>query len=256
MTFHLYKRGRAIGVFAQNIPFFSPVLPSDIRTGLFNAIWNISIIPTTTSKIQFTLDNGVTWFDLTPTPLIANEETVVNITCDGDDEFNLRCPDVAGVTLYRAVVSIAPVDFQQKPLGSGTALKVDICPVNCNVPVDIQNQPIQVSGSVSLTSLDLILASITNVAKAINVKWFTTDIPPVGLIAGQGIESAIHFAINTRAKIQYSLDGAVTWVGLNNGFSIEPDVGNVYTIPMIFGDTLNFRADKALTVIFARVVQS
>lgn len=256
MTFHLYKRGKAIGVFAQNAVFFTPVLPSDIRTGLFNAVWNITIIPLTSSKVEFTLDNGVTWFPLTPSALIANEETVVNLTCDGDDEFNLRCPDVAGITLYRAVVSIAPVDFQQKPLGSGAVAKVDICPVNCNVPVDIQNQPISVSGTVSLTSLDLILDSITNVAKAINVEWFTPDIPPTGLVAGQGIDSAIHFAINTRAKIQYTLDGGTVWVALNNGFNIEPDVGNVYTIPMIFGDTLNFRADKALTVTFARVVQS
>src|SRR3990172_9915709 len=234
MTWHLYKRGKANGVFAQNAVFFPAFLPSDIRTGLFNAIWNISIIPLTTSSLEYTLDNGTTWFPLTPNPLVANEETVVNITCDGDDEFNLRCPDVAGVNIYRAIISIAPVDYQQKPLSSGAVQDVNICPVNCDVPVDIQNQPIAVSGTVSLTSLDLLLDSITNLAKAINVEWFTPDIPPFGLVAGQGVDANIHFAINTRAKIQYTLDGGTVWVGLNNGFNIEPDVGNVYTIPMLF----------------------
>jgi len=259
MTFHLYKRGLADQqTFAQNIVFFSPALDADIRQSLFNAIWNVSILPTTPATIEFTLDDGANWFPLTNSPLPANQESVFNITADGNDKFNLRCTDAGGCTIYRAVVSIAPLDIQRRlvDLTSGGALPVDICPVNCDVPVVIQNTPVPVSGTVSLTSLDLILDTIFNQAVAINAEWFTPDIPPTGLVAGQGIQAQIHFAISLRAKISYTIDGGTTWVELNNGFNIEPNTGNVYTIPLIFGDTLNFRSDKALTVIFARVTQS
>ena len=249
MAFHLYKRGKVSGVFAQNIVLFVPSLLSDIRTGLFNAIWNISIIPTTASNLEYTLDDGVTWFPLTSGVIPANKETICNILCDGDDVFNIRCPDVAGCTIYRLVVSIAPVDFQQRELalGSGGAIPVNICPVECAVPV---------SGTVSLTTLSTVLSTIFNLARIANQEWFASDISLSGLIAGQGATAEIHFAVTPRRKIEYTLDSGTTWVTLNNDLNVEADSGQVFTIPMIFGDLLNFRSAQALTVIFARVVQT
>jgi len=161
MAFHLYSRGRALGVYLQNAPIFPTNLIPDIREG-FNAIWNISIITTTTSIFEYTIDGGVTFFPLGTAT--ANEELVANIKADNKDSFNLRITDVGGGTVFRIIVSIAPEDIQRSkselatdvnivspiPLPvslSGQPISVDICPVTCTVPVDIQNQPITVSQS-------------------------------------------------------------------------------------------------------------
>ena len=145
MAFHLYSRGRASGVYLQNAPIFPTNLIPDIREG-FDAIWNISIITTTTSVFEYSIDGGVTYFPLGTAT--ANQELTMNVKADDKDSFNLRITDVAGATVFRIVVSIAPEDIMRalQPLKVqiNEPLKVDICPVNCDVPVDIQNQPISV----------------------------------------------------------------------------------------------------------------
>lgn len=161
MAYHLYSRGRASGVYLQNAPIFPTNLDPDIRVG-YDAIWNVSIITTTTSIFEYSIDGGVTFFPLGTAT--ANQELVANIKADVKDLFNLRITDVAGGTVFRINVSIAPEDIQRSkselatdvnivspiPLPvtlTGQPVSVDICPVNCDVPVDIQNQPITVTQS-------------------------------------------------------------------------------------------------------------
>ena len=108
MAFHLYSRGRATGVYLENSPIFPTNLPSDIRWG-FDAIWNVSIITTTTLTFEYTIDGGVTYFPLGTTT--ANQELIANIKADDKDSFNLRIINVAGGTVFRILVSIAPEDI-------------------------------------------------------------------------------------------------------------------------------------------------
>jgi hypothetical protein len=114
VAWHLYARGTASGVYLQNVPFFPTNLPADIRWG-FNGIWNIGITPTgTDATIEYTTDGGTTWFPLSANAFPAGKETICNILAEDKELFNLRCTDVGGCTIYRALVSIAPQDLIER----------------------------------------------------------------------------------------------------------------------------------------------
>ncbi len=140
MAFHLYSRGRATGVYLQNAPIFPTNLIPDIREG-FDAIWNVSIITTTTATFEYSIDGGTTFFPLGTAT--ASQELIANIKADNNDSFNLRITDVAGGTVFRIIVSIAPEDIIRAlmPLEVKIKepLKVDICPVTCEIDVDINS---------------------------------------------------------------------------------------------------------------------
>ena len=113
MTWSLYSRGSAKGLYHKDVRFFPTFLDADLRWGI-DAIWNISIILNTTSKLEFTIDGGITWFDLNPAgPIPAFDERTFNIKAGDKDSFNLRTPDSVPVDVYRALVSIDPEDIMR-----------------------------------------------------------------------------------------------------------------------------------------------
>jgi len=234
MTFHLYKRGKVNGVFAQDAVFFTPVLPSDIRTGLFNAIWNISIISLTASNFEYTLDNGVTWFPLSAGALTPNKESIYNVLCDGDDEFNLRCPDVGGCNLYRAVVSIAPVDFQQR----------------FDLPDPLPVTVVNPAG----TPIGTTILSLTNSAYVANADVSGVDLTPTGTVVGDAVIFRILWSASAIGVLKITLD-STNYVELNNGANLRAESAHLFDVVVSHGDLFNLQFDKNATLRFVRVIQ-
>ncbi len=239
MAWHLYARGTASGVYLQNVPFFPTNLPADIRWG-FNGIWNVSIITTTSATLEFTLDGGVTWFALTPTSITANQERIVNIKAEDKELFNLRCTDVAGCTLYRGLVSIAPQDIQRDIFN----------PVNVVVPDPL---PI-VADSVKQTVRPLLFQrddfSVGDAEDVID----TGDITPTGLVAGQSCVFEVHVSMNgDKSNFEYTLDGT-NYAPFLDRKDLKDFAGFVFEVPVAFGDTFNCRPEKKADFFFFRLV--
>ena len=141
MAFHLYSRGSARGIYLQNVILFPTFLGADLRWG-FDAIWNVAITLNTSANVEYTTDGGVTWFDINQGKAIpALDERTFNIKAGDKDLFNLRTIDVAGLDVYRALISIAPQDIMRPrsdiDVNIQTPLPVDICPVNCPIDVNV-----------------------------------------------------------------------------------------------------------------------
>lgn len=141
MAFHLYSRGSASGIYLQNVILFPTFLGADIRWG-FDAIWNVAITLNVSANVEYTTDGGVTWFDINQGKAIpALDERTFNIKAGDKDLFNLRTIGVAGLDLYRALISIAPQDIMRPrsdiDVNLPDPLPVDICPVNCPIDVNV-----------------------------------------------------------------------------------------------------------------------
>lgn len=217
MAFHLYSRGKAVGVYLPLAPIFPTNLPPDIRWG-FDAIWNVSIITTNTAEFEYTLDGGTTWFPLLTVP--ANSEVICNIKADDKDSFNLRT--TGGADVFRIVVSIAPEDIQRRgstatardqvdicpvtctvpvELINPIPLPVDICPVNCVIDVDIQNQPIEVTWPSALpVDICPVSCDLPIINGSISPLLVSVANPP-GTPIGKSILSETNFAITANTDI-------------------------------------------------------
>lgn len=261
MAFHLYKRGSTSGVFLQNAEFFTPPgLPADIRSSLFNAIWSISIIPTTTSNFEYTVDGGLTFFPLSSKPLPAGVEAICNVTTEGIDTLNIRCPDAAGCTVYRVIVSIAPQDIQRRAIeitGGVAALPVDICPVLCDVPIingSVSPLLVSVGAPPVGTPNGVIILSLTNAAVLANTDISVADLSPAGTSAGDAVIFRIEWAADGVGVLSMTLD-STNFVEYNNGANLRSDSLHLFDSVVEDGDLFNLRFNKAVTIRFLRVIQ-
>ncbi|MCK5600942.1 hypothetical protein KAR91_03675, partial [Candidatus Pacearchaeota archaeon] len=219
MTWHLYGRGNAAGVYLQNVPFFPTNLPADLRWQI-HGIWNVTVLATTSATIEYTLDGGVTWFPLDTQPIPANDERVFNIKAADKELFNLRCIDVGGCTIYRVLVSMAPEDLMRPRSDidvnvSPIPLPVDICPVNCPIdvniiggiadplPVLITGQPITVTWP---SALPVDICPVTCDVPIVNGSVTPLDVtiadgPPVGTPVGVTIANETNLVILANTDI-------------------------------------------------------
>lgn len=259
MAFHLYSRGKAVGPYLTLAPIFPTNLLPDIRWG-FDAIWNISIITTNPSVFEYTIDGGVTFFPLITTT--ANTETIVNIKADDKDSFNLRT--IGGATVFRILVSIAPEDIQRSKSEVATdvniispiPLPVDICPVNCDVPI--------INGSVSPllvtianppgTPIGRIILSLTNSVISSNTDLGVADLPPIGTSVGDAVIYRILWSAQATGKLSFTLD-STNFVDFNNSQLILREAGNLFDVVVEHADAFNLQFDKNTTIRFLRVVQ-
>jgi len=261
MAFHLYSRGKASGVYLPLAPIFPTNLPPDIRWG-FDAIWNISIITTDSGVFEYSLDGGVTFFPLITT--VANTEVICNIKADDKDSFNLRT--TGGATVFRILVSIAPEDIQRRTVTGGVAnqveivaplpLPVDICPVNCDVPViNGSVSPLQVSvANPQGTPVGLIILSLTNSAITSNTDLAVADLPPVGTSPGDAVIYRILWSASGTGKLSFTLD-STNFVDFNNSALILREAGSLFDVVVEDGDAFNLQFDRNATIRFLRVVQ-
>ena len=238
MAFHLYSRGSAKGAYLQNAIFFPTYLSADIRWG-FDAIWNVSITLNTTAVIEYTLDGGVTWFEIAPTTISADQERIVNIKAGDKDLFNLRTPDAGGVDVYRALISIAPQDIQRDIFN----------PVNVVVPDPL---PI-IFDSVKQTTRPLLFQR-DNFSVSAGVDVIDTgDITP-GLSAGQSCVYEVHVSMDgDKSNFEYTLDG-VNFAPFLDRKDLKDFAGFVFEVPVAFGDSFNCRPEKDADFLFFRVV--
>ncbi len=254
MAFHLYSRGKASGVYLPLAPIFPTNLPPDIRWG-FDAIWNISIITTDSGVFEYSLDGGVTFFPLITT--VANTEVICNIKADDKDSFNLRT--TGGATVFRILVSIAPEDIQRRAgesAGFPIPLPVNICPVNCDVPViNGSVSPLQVSiANPQGTPVGLIILSLTNSAITSNTDIAVADLPPVGTSPGDAVIYRILWSASGTGKLSFTLD-STNFVDFNNSALILREAGSLFDVVVEDGDAFNLQFDRNTTIRFLRVVQ-
>ncbi len=248
MAFHLYSRGRASGVYLQNAPIFPTNLIPDIREG-FDAIWNVSIITTTTATFEYTIDGGTTFFPLGTAN--ANVELIANIKADDNDSFNLRITDVAGGTVFRIIVSIAPEDIIRALMPA----KVDICPILCDVPVingSISPLKVNIENPVG-TPIGGTLVSLTNTAITKDTDIFTA-FTPTGTSVGDAVMFRIQWSAEDKGKLSYTLNNS-DFVDLNDGTEIDKDSSHIFDVMIDDPDSFTLRFDKNTTIIFLRIVQ-
>lgn len=96
--------------------------------------------------------------------------------------------------------------------------------------------------------------SVTNLVRIANQEWFASDIlptPPDDF----GSVLILVFAFDKRAIIQVTLDSGATWQSLNNNLKVEAETFNSFEIQVLNIDQVNFRADTAGTLRFARVLE-
>lgn len=264
MAFHLYKRGSATGTFAQNVPFFTPALSADLRN-LFNGIWTVAILPTTTSSFEYSTDGGVTFFPLTTTPLPASQETICNFLAEGTDLFQLRCPDVAGCTLFRVVISLAPQDIQRR-LGAGGAagdvtiiaplpLPVDICPVTCDVPV-INGSVTPLDVNVTNTTgqpVGATIVNLTNAAVTGNTNIFAA-LSPTGTSVGDSVMFRILWCAIDGGILRFTLNDS-DFCAFNDQNALKEDSAHLFDVVVDHDDDFTLQFEKSTTVTFLRVIQ-
>ncbi len=254
MAFHLYSRGKATGVYLPLAPIFPTNLGPDIRWG-FDAIWNISIITTTASTFEYTLDGGVTFFPLITT--VANVEVICNIKADDKDSFNIRT--TGGATVFRILVSIAPEDIQRRAgesTGFPIPLPVNICPVNCDIPViNGSVSPLQVSvANPQGTPVGIIILSLTNSAITSNTDISVADLPPVGTSPGDAVIYRILWSASNAGRLSFTLD-STNFVDFNNSQLIIREAGTLFDVVVEDGDSFNLQFSANTTIRFLRVVQ-
>ncbi len=263
MAWHLYARGSASGVYLQNAPLFPTNLPADIRWG-FDAIWNVSIISTTQAIFEFTVDGGVTWFPLNPiagvnSAIPADDERTFNIKATDKELFNLRCTDVAGCTLYRVLVSIAPQDIMRPrsdlDINVPNPLPVDICPVSCDVPIVNGTTPLIVSnGSPVGTPAGATILNISNTAILANTDISVTDLSPTGTSVGDSVIFRILWSSNSAGRLRFTLNGT-DFVDFNNSINLKGGAASLFDIVVDHTDLFNLQFSNATTITFLRVIQ-
>ncbi|KKN37566.1 hypothetical protein LCGC14_0762060 [marine sediment metagenome] len=281
MAFHLYSRGKASGTYLSLAPIFPTNLPPDIRWG-FDAIWNISIITTDSGVFEYTIDGGSTWFPLITTT--ANVEVICNVKADDKDSFNLRT--TGGTDVFRIIVSIAPEDMQVRAgsqAGFPIPLPVDICPVNCVIDVDIQNQPIEVTwpsalpvdicpvtcdlpvinGSVSPlqvsvanppgTPVGKTIVNLTNTAITANTDIFVA-LSPTGTVAGDSVIFRILWSNDEGSILSMTLNNS-DFVDFNDSNAVKKNSVHLFDVVVDHADSFTLRYNKTSNIIFLRVIQ-
>lgn len=288
MVWHLYARGKAVGAYVANSPIFPTNLVPDLRWG-FNGIWNISIIDDTGVGFEYSLDGGTTYFTLGTT--VANQELIFNVKADEKDSFNLR--PTSGTTVVRILVSIAPEDIQRAKVESGAIpdpLNVNICPVNCdvpiingsvspllvdicpvtceidvdinsvsfgNIPVDIAAQtqdPINVNvTNVQGNPIGKIIASETNTAITGNTDIFTAT-APVGTSSGDAVVFRVQWSAEDGGVLSYTLNDS-DFVSFNDENALKENSSHIFDVIVEDGDLFTLQFEKSTTIIFLRVIQ-
>ncbi len=264
MAFHLYSRGSARGQFLQNVIFFPTFLDADIRWG-FDAIWNISIISNTTiatNDLEYTIDNGTTFFPLNVSgPINASDERIFNIKAGDKEKFNLRCIGVSGCTLFRALISIAPQDIQRPSqditVNIPTPLDVNICPVTCDVPIingSISPLLVSVGAPPVGTPNGVIILSKTNSVETANTDISGVDLSPSGTSPGDAVIFRIEWSASVVGVLTMTLD-STTFVEFNNGANLRADSLHLFDVVVEDGDLFNLQFNKNTTIRFLRVIQ-
>jgi hypothetical protein len=95
---------------------------------------------------------------------------------------------------------------------------------------------------------------VNNLARLVNEEWFASDIIPTPN-DDTGSDLIIQFAFDTKAVISISFDSGASWTEFNNGFAPEAETVNVFSVFGLNTDQINFRADKAGTILYARVFE-
>jgi len=293
MTWHLYSRGSATGIFLQNVPFFPTNLPAADRSDL-DAIWNISIISLTqiaSKQLEFTVDGGVTFFPLNQgVPIRVGDERIFNIKATTNELFNLRCTGGSGCDIYRCLVSIAPEDIQ-RPIADievkvADPLPVDICPVTCPIDVNILNQPIAVITSPSPLPVDICpvtcdvpiingsvtplvvtfapppigvpvgqtIFNLTDSAITANTDISGSDLSPSGTSVGNAVIFRVEWSSSSVGVLSMTLDG-ITFVELNNGTNLRAESIHLFDVVVDHADLFNLQFNKNTTIRFLRIVQ-
>lgn len=96
--------------------------------------------------------------------------------------------------------------------------------------------------------------SIGSTVLTVNQEWFASDIIP-SVDDDLSADLAIEFAFEKRAIIEVTLDSGVTFFRLNNNNKAEAETLNSFAFPALNTDLINFRADIAGTLRFARVLE-
>lgn len=283
MAFHLYSRGSASGIYLQNVILFPTFLGADLRWG-FDAIWNVAITLNVSANVEYTTDGGVTWFDINQGKAIpALDERTFNIKAGDKDLFNLRTIGVAGLDLYRALISIAPQDIMRPrsdiDVNLPDPLPVDICPVTCEIDVDINSISfgdipvingattfdINIAGQVGADPLNiqgpqigqpngLTILNITNSAILANTDISGTDLSPISTSAGDAVIFRILWASNSTGRLRFTLD-STNFVDFNNSVNLKGGASSMFDVVVDNADTFNLQFSNATTITFLRVVQ-
>lgn len=99
----------------------------------------------------------------------------------------------------------------------------------------------------------MVSLATTSGSKAQNAAWFGTAVAP----QVEYVPAAIHFAIDTAATVQYTIDNGANWVNFREGTAIPANSGFEFSMSVIMSDRINLRHTNAtpVTVIFCRVTQ-
>ena len=85
----------------------------------------------------------------------------------------------------------------------------------------------------------VIIASITG-AKAANASWFDSDITNLN----DSENLIIHIAIGTESLVQYTLDGGINRINLNNGENLVAGSGYTFLMQVMKDDEFNLSYGK------------
>ena len=95
---------------------------------------------------------------------------------------------------------------------------------------------------------------ITNVAKAIDAKFFATDIVPQDINSNRLATHRILITLSADSKVELSLDDT-NWDALNEDVALKGNTLYEFYIDLEATDTLNLRAKSAITVKRCRIDQ-
>jgi len=99
-----------------------------------------------------------------------------------------------------------------------------------------------------------LITQVTNLVRTANQEWFASDIIPTPL-TGEASEIIIQFCFSEKAKFEITLDGGLTFCGINNDFEPEDETINTFVFLALNTDMINFRADKSGTIRYARIFE-
>jgi len=98
----------------------------------------------------------------------------------------------------------------------------------------------------------VIIASMTE-AKPANAPGFDSDITSLN----DSENLVIHIAIGTASLVQYTLDGCINWINLNNGEKLVAGSGYTFVMQVMKDDAFNLRhtniAAGDINIIIARL---
>jgi len=96
--------------------------------------------------------------------------------------------------------------------------------------------------------------SVVNQVLIADAEWFASDIVPTPP-DDFGSELILVFCFDSRTEVEVTYDGGTNWHKLNNGLKMEAETLNSFNLPVMNIDQVNFRADTAGTLRFARVLE-